>query len=62
MTGHAICKGYIDNGINHIVTMPMIENTLYNNQKLIDLLNMNAGDQKYVKNGFVKHSTLVEVD
>ena len=31
-----------------IVTMPMIENTLYNNQKLIDLLNMNAGDQKYV--------------
>ena len=46
MTGHAICKGYIDNGINHLVTMPMIENTLYNNQKLIDLLNMNA--QKYV--------------
>ena len=48
MTGHAICKGYIDNGINHIVTMPMIENTLYNNQKLIDLLNMNAGDQHLV--------------
>jgi hypothetical protein len=54
VTGHAICKGYIDNGINHIVTMPMIENTLYNNQKLIDLLNMNAGDQKYVNmSGFV---------
>ncbi len=32
----------------------MIENTLYNNQKLIDLLNMNAGDQKYVNmSGFV---------
>ena len=58
MTGHAICKGYIDNGINHLVTMiPMIENTLYNNQKLIDLLNMNAGDQHLVgQNGFVKHS------
>ena len=34
----------------------MIQNTLYHNQKLIDLLNMRAGDQKYVvkRVGFVK--------
>ena len=39
--------------------MPMIENTLYNNQKLIDLLNMNAGDQKYVNmSGFVNSKIL----
>lgn len=67
VTGHAICQGYIDGGINHLVTMPMIENTLYNNQKLIDLLNMRAGDQKYVtKRGFknykrwVNHITMEE--
>ena len=46
--GHAICGGYIDGVDARINDWPPIENTLYHNQKLIDLLNMAAGDQKYI--------------
>ena len=49
--GHAICEGYIE-GLDHRINdWDLIKNTLYENQKLIDLLNMRAGDQKYVKKG-----------
>ena len=49
--GHAICKGYIG-GLDHRINdWDLIKNTLYENQKLIDLLNMRAGDQKYIKKG-----------
>ncbi len=48
LAGHAICKGYIDSIDSKINDWPLIENTLYHDQKLIDLLNMNAGDHKYV--------------
>ena len=48
VVGHAICEGYID-GINSKVDdWPLIENTLYHGQTLIDLLNMNAGDRNYI--------------
>ena len=46
--GHAICGGYIDGVDARINDWPLIENTLYHNQKLIDFLNMSAGDQKYI--------------
>jgi hypothetical protein len=46
--GHAICRGYIDSVDSRLNDWPLIKNTLYENQKIIDLLNMNAGDQKYV--------------
>jgi hypothetical protein len=55
VTGHAICEGYID-GINaKLDDWPLIENTLYHDQYLIDLLNMNAGDNKYIddRNGMI---------
>ena len=46
--GHAICRGYIDNVDSRLNDWPLIKNTLYENQKIIDLLNMKAGDQKYI--------------
>jgi len=48
VTGHAICKGYIS-GINHKLNdWPVLENTLYYDQPIINLLNMASGDQKYI--------------
>ena len=46
--GHAICGGYIDGVDARINDWPLLENTLYHNQKLIDFLNMSTGDQKYI--------------
>ena len=48
LAGHAICAGYIDSIDSKLNDWPLIEKTLYHDQKLIDLLNMNAGDHKYV--------------
>ena len=47
VVGHAICEGYIESIDSKVNDWPLVENTLYNNQKLIDLLNFRAGDQKY---------------
>tara|TARA_B110001452_G_C15206061_1_gene418398 strand:+ start:124 stop:1548 length:1425 start_codon:yes stop_codon:yes gene_type:complete len=55
--GHAICRGYIDSVDSRLNDWPLIKNTLYENQKIIDLLNMNAGDQNYVnRSNFKKHN------
>ena len=48
VAGHAICAGYIDSVESNIDDWPLLKGTLYDGQKLIDILNMNAGDQKYV--------------
>ena len=48
LAGHAVCGGYIDSIDSKLNDWPMIQNTLYHNQKLIDLLNMNTGDHKIV--------------
>ena len=48
VTGHAICEGYIDGIEAKLDDWPILNNTLYDGQKLIDLLNMRAGDQKYI--------------
>ena len=48
--GHAICEGYIEGVDSRMNDWPLVENTLYENQKLIDLINMNAGDYKYINN------------
>ena len=45
--GHAICEGYIESVDSKVNDWPILENTLYHNQKLINLLNFRAGDQKY---------------
>ena len=54
ITGHAICAGYIDSVDSRLDDWPIIQNTLFHNQKLIDLLNMAAGDQKYSKINLTK--------
>ena len=46
--GHAICEGYVDSVDAIMNDWPIIKNTLYEDQKLIDVLNMTAGDQEYV--------------
>ena len=45
--GHAICKGYIESIDSQLNDWPILENTLYHNQKIIDIINMKAGDEKY---------------
>ena len=60
--GHAICEGYIDS-INHKLNdWPILENTLYYDQPIINLLNMATGDRKYFENNssaFKKSKRLV---
>ena len=48
ITGHAICEGYIDSVDVVLDDWSILNNTLYHGQKLIDILNMTAGDHKYV--------------
>ena len=48
LVGHAICNGHISDINSRVDDWPLIEKTLYHGQKLIDLLNMNAGDARYV--------------
>ena len=49
VAGHAICGGYIESINTKLNDWPLLENTLYYDQKLIDLLNMKAGDRNYVQ-------------
>ena len=50
--GHAICKGYVGGIDSQLNDWPLIENTLYHNQKIIDLINMKAGDGNYFSSPF----------
>lgn len=51
--GHAICEGYIESVDSKINDWPLLKGSLYENHKLIDLLNMASGDQKYVYDSFL---------
>ena len=44
--GHAICKGHIESIDAKLNDWPLVKNSLYHNQKIIDLINMKAGDEK----------------
>src|SRR6056300_752920 len=48
VTGYAICECYIDNINVNLYNWSTVKGTLYEGQKLIDLLNMQAGDQKII--------------
>ena len=52
--GHAICEGYINSIDTRLNDWPLIKNSLYHDQKILDLLNMAAGDQKYSKINLTK--------
>ena len=54
VTGQAICDGYIDNIDVKLSDWPLLKDTLFQDITLIDLLNMAAGDQKFIKNHFRK--------
>lgn len=45
LLGHAICIGLIDSVYSRIDDWPLVKGTLYEDQRLIDLINMRAGDQ-----------------
>ena len=45
--GHAICKGYVESIDAQLNDWPLIKNSLYYNQKIIDIINMAAGDKEY---------------
>ena len=49
LLGHAICEGYITSIDEKITDWPLMENTLYYGQPLINLLNMKAGDTHVIK-------------
>ena len=46
IAGHAICRGYIS-GINETLDWDIFDNTLYEGQKLINVLNMSSGSKEY---------------
>src|SRR6056300_1061489 len=54
IAGHAICRGYIS-GINETLDWDIFDNTLYEGQKFINVLNMASGSKKYMDTfGFKK--------
>ena len=48
VTGYAMCGGYINHTVYDRIDYPTVVGTLYENQKLIDLLHMQAGDDEIV--------------
>ena len=48
VTGYAMCGGYINHTVFDRIDYPTVAGTLYENQKLIHLLNMQAGDDKII--------------
>jgi len=47
VAGHAICEGYISS-VDEIMDWDLLDNTLYEGQSLLNVLNMTAGDQNYI--------------
>jgi CubicO group peptidase (beta-lactamase class C family) len=47
LLGHAICSGFIESLDSTISDWDMVKGTVYENQRLIDLVNMRAGDQDF---------------
>jgi len=52
--GHAICEGYIDSINITLDDWSVLNGTLYKGQKLINILNMRAGDQKIIGERYFK--------
>ena len=46
LLGHAICSGFIKSLDQALDDWPRVANTLYEGQRLLDLVNMRAGDQE----------------
>ena len=50
LVGHAICDGTIDSINAKLDDWPVLEDTLYHNQELLNFLNMATGDKKHSAN------------
>ena len=48
VTGYAQCGGYLNHTVFDSIDYPTVAGTLYENQKLINLLNMSAGDDEII--------------
>ena len=48
VAGYALCNGYINHTVFDRIDYPTVADTLYENQKLINLLNMQAGDDAII--------------
>ena len=59
VTGYAVCEGYIDS-VHSNIDYPTVKNTLYENQKLLHLLNMTAGDELIVGARFYDSDNPIE--
>jgi hypothetical protein len=59
VTGYAVCGGYIDS-VHSTINYPTVKNTLYENQRLLHLLNMTAGDELIVGERFFKKDNPIE--
>lgn len=59
VTGYAVCGGYIDS-VHSTIDYPTVKNTLYENQRLLHLLNMTAGDELIVGERFFKKDNPIE--
>ena len=60
VTGYAICEGYIDNLDVKLDDWSTVKGTLYEGQKLLDLLNMRAGDQKIIGERKYKSDNMIK--
>ena len=60
VTGYAVCEGYINHTVFDRIDYPTVANTLYENQRLIDLLNMTAGDELYVGERYFNTDNRIE--
>jgi hypothetical protein len=69
--GHAICAGHIKD-VNEKIDWWLLKDTLYDNQRLLDLINMRARDQEHITkitrlknkdrtNGNVNNSSILEI-
>jgi len=59
VTGYAICGGYIDS-IDRRIDYPTVENTLYENQILLNLLNMAAGDEHIIGERYYRSDNAIK--
>ena len=59
VTGYAVCGGYIDS-VHSNINYPTVIGTLYENQKLINLLNMTAGDDYILGERIYKKDNPIE--
>ena len=59
VTGYAVCDGYI-NSVFENIDYPTVANTLYKSQKLLNLLNMQAGDDPIVGQRFYRKDNRID--